>query len=86
MPLEISNHEPSEAFDAGPYGLSVFSKLISKAPEYLCKNGYLIFECGLGQGEFLANRMSTNEHYDNISKICDEKGNVRIIKAKMVRE
>ncbi|MEI6679687.1 MAG: HemK/PrmC family methyltransferase [Mariniphaga sp.] len=86
MPLEISNHEPSEAFDAGPYGLSIFSKLISKAPQYLCKNGYLIFECGLGQGEFLANRMITNEHYGNISKICDENGNVRVIKAKMVRE
>lgn len=84
MAYEISNHEPSEAFDAGPYGLSIFFKLISVAPKYLRNNGYLIFECGLGQGEFLANRISKNEHYGDIFEICDENGNVRVIKAKKV--
>lgn len=85
MATEISDHEPQEAFDAGPFGLSVFNKLISVAPEYLCENGYLIFECGLGQGDFLANRISKNEHYGEITKICDENGNVRVLKAKKVR-
>jgi len=84
MVTEISNHEPTEAFDAGPYGLSIFSKLISIAPQYLCNNGYLIFECGLGQGEFLANRISKNEHSGDITKICDESGNVRVIKVKKI--
>lgn len=82
MAPEIANHEPQEAFDAGPYGLSIFSRLIAIAPEYLCDNGYLIFECGLGQGEFLANRISMNEQYEDITRICDENGNVRVIKAK----
>lgn len=84
MSAEISNHEPQEAFDAGPFGLSIFNKLISVAPEYLCKNGYLIFECGLGQGEFLANQINKNGYYGEISRICDENGNVRVIRAKKV--
>lgn len=84
MASEISDHEPQEAFDAGPYGLSIFSILISTAPEYLCENGYLIFECGLGQGEFLANRISKNGHYGDISRICDENDNIRVIKAQKI--
>jgi release factor glutamine methyltransferase len=84
MAKEIANHEPTEAFDAGPYGLSIFNKLISIAPEYLCDNGYLIFECGLGQGEFLAKRISSNKNYNEVTKICDEHGNVRVLKAKKI--
>jgi release factor glutamine methyltransferase len=84
MNTEISNHEPVQAFDAGPFGLSIFAKLIAVAPEYLCENGYLIFEVGVGQGEFLANRISKNKHYSDITQICDENGNVRVLKAKKV--
>jgi release factor glutamine methyltransferase len=85
MAAEIANHEPEEAFDAGPFGMTVFNQLISIAPEYLCTNGYLIFECGLGQGEFLANRISKNTRYGEVSRICDENGQVRVLKAKKVR-
>jgi release factor glutamine methyltransferase len=84
MADEISNHEPEEAFNAGPFGLSVFNQLIAISPEYLCKNGYLIFECGLGQGEFLANRLKKNNRYGEVTPICDEKGNVRVLKARKI--
>jgi release factor glutamine methyltransferase len=84
MAKEIANHEPSEAFDAGPFGLSIFNKLISIAPEYLCHNGYLIFECGLGQGDFLSKRLSSMKQYGEIEKICDANGNVRVIKVRKV--
>ncbi len=83
MAEEISQHEPEEAFDAGPFGLSIFNQLIALAPRYLCANGYLIFECGLGQGEFLAKRLSNNKCYDAVTKVCDENGNIRVLKAKM---
>jgi len=84
MATEIANHEPEEAFDAGPFGLSIFNMLISSAPQYLQLNGYLIFECGLGQGDFLANRISKNKQYGEVTPICDENGNIRVIKAKKV--
>ena len=35
MAKEIADHEPSEAFDAGPFGLSIFNKLISISSDYL---------------------------------------------------
>jgi release factor glutamine methyltransferase len=81
MAAEISNHEPSEAFDAGAMGFSVFFKLISTATEYLQCGGYLIFECGQGQGEFLAKRVRLNKAYTNVTEIKDENGHVRVISA-----
>jgi len=82
MAPEIVNHEPEEAFDAGPFGLSIFLIIISTAPEYLVINGYLIIECGLGQGDFLADRIEANERYGPVIKIYDENGNLRVLKAK----
>jgi len=84
MAKEIADHEPSEAFDAGPFGLSIFNKLISISSDYLCNNGYLIFECGLGQGEYLAKRLRSNISYGEITEICDEHGNIRVLKARKV--
>lgn len=86
MAKEIADHEPTEAFDAGPFGLSIFNKLISISPEYLSKDGYLIFECGLGQGNFLSKRLSSNKNYGEITEICDEHGNIRVLKARKVSE
>lgn len=83
MDDEIAQHEPQEAFDAGPFGLDIFNKLIATAPEYLRPNGYLVFECGLGQGPFLAKRLMANKSYAAISEICDEVGNVRVLKAQI---
>lgn len=85
MADEIASHEPEEAFDAGPFGLSIFTIIIATAPEYLCVNGYLIFECGLGQGDFLAKRLDANGRYGTVDKICDENGNVRVLKAKKIK-
>lgn len=81
MASEISDHEPREAFDAGPFGLSIFNKLIATAPEYLRTKGYLIFECGQGQGEFLAKRIRLNNQYKEVWEIKDEKGEIRVVKA-----
>ena len=84
MANEIIGHEPFEAFDAGPFGLSIFNRLIAISPDYLRNNGYLIFECGLGQGEFLAKRLGTNNNYGEITEIEDEQGNIRVLKAQKI--
>lgn len=84
MAEEIAQHEPEEAFDAGPFGLSIFNQLIALAPKYLRAGGFLIFECGLGQGDFLAKRIGGNKSYASVEKFCDEQGNVRVLKAKLV--
>ncbi len=84
MAEEISKHEPEEAFNAGPFGLSVFNQLIETSPAFLRIGGFLIFECGLGQGEFLAKRIAANNRYKNIEQLRDENGNVRVLKAEVV--
>jgi len=81
---EIAQHEPEEAFNAGPFGFSVFMKLISTAPEYLLIDGYLIIECGLGQGPFLAKRLAANGHYGDVIEVPDALGNVRVLMARRV--
>lgn len=79
MAEEIANHEPREAFDAGPFGFSIFNKLISASPNFLNSKGYLLIECGLGQGEFVAKRMNDNGNYSETIKIYDELGNLRVL-------
>jgi release factor glutamine methyltransferase len=84
MADEISQHEPEEAFNAGPFGLSIFNQLIELSPVYLRSGGFLIFECGLGQGEFLAKRIAANKHYKNVEQLRDDNDNVRVLKAAIV--
>jgi len=83
MAQEISDHEPKEAFDAGPFGLSIFNKLITESPDHLNKKGYLIFECGAGQGEYLAKRIRSNQAYGEVTEISDDNGIIRVLKAKI---
>ena len=80
--VEIAAHEQTEAFDAGPFGLSVFNKLISTAPKYLKSGGYLLVECGLGQGDFLANRLRQSKYFAEVAEIRDEHGEVRVLRAR----
>lgn len=42
-------NEPQEAFDGGPYGLTIHQRVLSDAPQYLKEGGWLAFEFGVGQ-------------------------------------
>jgi len=57
----LLDHEPREAFDGGPYGISILSRLMQDAPAFLKPGGALLFEFGLGQDRLvqaLAQRQS----------------------------
>ena len=41
--------EPREAFDGGPYGISIQQRLVREAPAFLKPGGLLLFEFGVGQ-------------------------------------
>jgi len=47
--VHLLEHEPREAFDGGPYGITLHMRLINEAPEFLKSGGWLGFEFGLGQ-------------------------------------
>lgn len=46
---ELLRHEPREAFDGGPYGLSIHQRVINYALAFLKPGGHLLFEIGVGQ-------------------------------------
>jgi len=81
MDTEIASHEPSLAFDGGPFGISILQKLIQEGPDYLRAGGWLVFEIGLGQGEIMARRLGKDDRFTRVETHADEAGAVRVIAA-----
>lgn len=84
MPDEVSEYEPRLAFDGGPLGLSILVRLINEAPQYLKKGGWLGFEVGLGQGNFIKKRLERNNSYSDIQMFTDHAGNPRALFARCI--
>ncbi len=82
MDGEISGHEPSLAFDGGMFGTKIIVKLISEAPKFLVRGGWLIFEVGLGQGPFVLQLCERSDHYTSIDSLTDAQGNIRVIQVR----
>jgi release factor glutamine methyltransferase len=81
MDAEISSNEPVLAFDGGMLGIKIIQKLISEAPKYLTPDGWMVFEVGLGQGEFVIKLCERSKTYRNIYSVADNAGNIRVIVA-----
>lgn len=81
MEEEIATHEPALAFDGGIFGFKIIQMLIDQAPIYLKKDGWLVFEVGLGQGEFIKKLCGRTRKYWKIESISDDLGNIRVIAA-----
>lgn len=81
MEEEITVHEPALAFDGGMFGFKIIQMLIDKAPLFLAKSGWLIFEVGLGQGEFIMRLCERTNKYKKIEPVSDDQGNIRVIMA-----
>lgn len=82
MKSEISANEPAMAFDGGMIGLKVIQKLIAESPKFLTKNGWVVFEIGVGQGSFIIQLCESNGLYDEIESYKDNLGNIRAIAAR----
>jgi release factor glutamine methyltransferase len=81
MNQEISAHEPVLAFDGGMFGTKIIQKLIVEAPKFLAENGWVIFEVGVGQGEFIMRLCESSNKYNKIESVSDDMGNIRVILA-----
>jgi release factor glutamine methyltransferase len=81
MDIEISSNEPVLAFDGGMLGIKIIQKLISEAPKFLTPDGWLVFEVGLGQGEFVIKLCERSKSYQDIQSVADRTGNIRVIVA-----
>jgi release factor glutamine methyltransferase len=75
----LLEHEPREAFDGGPYGLSIHQRVIRDAPAFLKPGGWLLFEIGLGQEKQVRLLFERARIYEDIELVPNEHGAVRVV-------
>jgi len=72
-------HEPREAFDGGPYGISVHQRVLSAALPLLRDGGILLFEFGMGQDRQVQLLFERSGAYEAIQLFSNEQGQPRVI-------
>ena len=82
MAAEISEHEPREAFDGGPLGVTLLLRLVEDAPNLLRAGGWLAFEVGNGQGPAMSRRLQRDGNYHEVRELTDAGGVVRALLAR----
>lgn len=74
--------EPREAFDGGPYGISIHQRLFAEAPLFLRPGGWLACEFGEGQERQVAALIVRTRAYDPPSFVRDAGGAARVLVAR----
>lgn len=77
----LLQHEPREAFDAGPYGLSIHQRVVREALPFLKPGGRLLFEVGHGQERQVQQLLERTKAYENFSHRTDAEGVPRMVTA-----
>jgi release factor glutamine methyltransferase len=83
MAPEIIAFEPHLAFDGGPFGIQVLTRLIKNAPRFLKTGSWLCFEMGMGQGDGIARMIKKIPEYSVIRTFTDDEGKIRALAAKI---
>jgi len=78
----LLDHEPREAFDAGPYGVSMHMRLIKESLPLLKPGGYLVCEYGEGQAKQVEALVTRAKAYDQIRVLSDGEGVQRALCAR----
>jgi release factor glutamine methyltransferase len=76
---ELLEHEPREAFDGGPYGLSIQQRVIKEALPFLRPGGILLFEIGLGQERQVKMLFDRIKAYEDVRLVANASGEVRVV-------
>jgi release factor glutamine methyltransferase len=76
---ELLVHEPREAFDGGPYGLSIQQRVVKDALPFLRPGGILLFEIGLGQERQVQMLIDRTKAYEDIRLVSNAAGEVRVV-------
>ena len=81
LPKEIIGHEPREAFDGGPLGVSILNRLVKEGANYIANGGWICCEVGQGQGSWLSKRLERTKTFKQVRSFCDANGNIRVVAA-----
>src|SRR5688572_2967256 len=71
--------EPREAFAAGPYGISIYTRVVLDAVPFLRPGGSLIFEIGAGQDRQVRLIFERAQAYDRIDVARNAAGEARVV-------
>jgi len=74
----LLDHEPREAFDGGPYGLTIHQRVLKEALPLLKPGGWLLFEIGEGQDRQIALLFQRARAYDAIDLARNAAGTPRV--------
>jgi len=77
----LLENEPREAFDGGPYGLSIHQRVIKDALALLTPKGHLLFEFGLGQEKQMTALFTRARAYENVRFATNASGAPRVVVA-----
>ena len=80
----LLENEPREAFDGGPYGLSIHQRMVKEALPFLKPGGSLLFEIGLGQERQVKMLFERTRAYEDIRTVANAAGEVRVVAARKI--
>ncbi|MGE3509137.1 MAG: class I SAM-dependent methyltransferase [Vicinamibacterales bacterium] len=75
--------EPREAFDGGPYGLSVHQRVFTDAPRFLKPRGRIFMEFGLGQHRQVKVLADRSRRFADVEFVADASGAPRVVIARL---
>jgi release factor glutamine methyltransferase len=78
---EVRDYEPVIALNGGEDGLEFYRKIVSQAPFYLKKGGWLLLEVGQDQGEKVSELMEKRGDFLASQRLQDLSGIERVVKA-----
>jgi len=82
----LLENEPREAFDGGPYGLSIHQRVVKEALPFLKPGGHLLFEIGLGQDRQVRLLLERARAYEGLRTVANAAGEVRVIAASKINQ
>lgn len=74
--------EPREAFDGGPYGLSIHQRVLADAPRFLKAGGWLMMEFGLGQHKQVKILVDRTKRFSDVEFVADASEAPRVVVAR----
>jgi release factor glutamine methyltransferase len=74
----LLDHEPREAFDGGPYGLTIHQRVLKEAQPFLKPGGWLLFEIGEGQDRQITLLFQRARIYEAIGLAVNAAGTPRV--------
>ena len=77
---ELLAHEPREAFDGGPYGLTVHQRMIRETAAFLRPGGVLLLEIGLGQHRQVELLFRRAGAYEEVHFVANAAGEPRVVR------